>query len=279
MNSIRFSLDFSNVGHILACCGLLETADRLWRESGWVTGRFEFESASFIIDGTGTMADLIEWLKRTRVKDVVRIEPKSKSRRGKRRKVKIEYNGNGDDPAVIQMENGVEWIIDNWASIGDGRPKIKTFAGQMKAPKVVAFLLECLNELEEVDPKTIFDWSPKRTDAAAFGFDGRKGKSALDIGFSPDKLQMETQIFPAVELFAAIGLQYIRPMPVEKAFELGLWSQPLPVELARAVASLAYTTPGVRRLRFRLMGRKERSGVSNAQNDQYQTFTEAIERV
>lgn len=277
MDSIRFSIDFSNVGHLLACFGLLETADRLWSESGLVTGRFEFDHASFSVVGPGRLTELIEKMKNSRVKDVTRTEPKTKNKTSKLRKVKIEYNGNGDDPAVIQLENGVQWVIDNWSPMGDGRPKIKTFAGQMKAPRVVAFLLDSLNEIEKIDPETLFDWSPDSMGAASFGFDGRKGKSALDIGFSPDKLQMETQIFPVVELFAAIGLQYIRPMPVGKSFELGLWSQPLPVELARAAASLAFRPPGIRRRRFRLMGRKERSGVSNAQRDQYQTFTEAVE--
>jgi CRISPR-associated protein Csb3 len=99
----------------------------------------------------------------------------------------------------------------------------------------------------------------------------------LDIGFSPDAIELETQIFPVVELFAAFGLQYIRPMQDGSNLFLGQWPQPLPIELARIVASNALAVPGIRRRVFRLLGRKARSGVSNAQNDQYRTFTYAHE--
>ncbi|MGH7058605.1 MAG: hypothetical protein ACREFZ_12185, partial [Acetobacteraceae bacterium] len=48
-------------------------------------------------------------------------------------------------------------------------------------------------------------------------------------------------------------------------------------ELARATAGCAFWPPGERqRCRFRLLGRKERSGVAGAPNDQYKAFTRAI---
>jgi hypothetical protein len=47
--------------------------------------------------------------------------------------------------------------------------------------------------------------------------------------------------------------------------------------LARAAAGCAFWPPGERlRCRFRLIGRKERSGVAGAPNDQYKAFTRAV---
>ncbi len=62
------------------------------------------------------------------------------------------------------------------------------------------------------------------------------------------------------------------------ALVFGVWTQPLPVELARAAAGCAFAPPGLRRFRFRLLGRKERSGVAGATNDHYyKTFTRTEE--
>lgn len=276
MSLIRLNIDLTNVGQLLACFGFLEIADRMWGKEAGIFGRFEFNPDTFIVNGLRPIKDILDWLKNIQVRDVIVKEVNSKGRK-KTKRATIEYKGKADDPAILQMSEKEEWVIDNWRVTGDGRPKIKTFSGKMKAPIVIAYLLKCLEELEASDFENLFDWSPVQTDVAVFSFDGRKGKSALDIGFSPDSLKMKTQIFPAVELFAAIGLQYVRPMPVGQSFQVGLWTQPLPAELARAVASLAFNVPGLRRRQFRLIGRKERSGVSNAKNDQYQTFTQAFE--
>ncbi len=50
--SIRVTVDPMNPGQFFACCGLLELADRLWKEAeGW------FENAAFCLRPTSTVED------------------------------------------------------------------------------------------------------------------------------------------------------------------------------------------------------------------------------
>jgi CRISPR-associated protein Csx14 len=123
------------------------------------------------------------------------------------------------------------------------------------------------------------DFPVKRSkgDKKGFGFDQRKGRSALDIGFSLKETKIPADEFPATEILAAIGVQFCRPKQTDDGLLFGVWTQPLPVELARAAAGCAFAPPGLRRFRFRLLGRKERSGVAGAPNDQYKAFTRAEE--
>jgi CRISPR-associated protein Csb3 len=69
-----------------------------------------------------------------------------------------------------------------------------------------------------------------------FYFDSRHGANALplDIGFSPDKLSMESKAFPAVELLCLVGLQRCRPNPTRTplVFEYFAWHTQLPVTVA-----------------------------------------------
>jgi CRISPR-associated protein Csb3 len=41
-----------------------------------------------------------------------------------------------------------------------------------------------------------------------FGFDPAAGRTAMDIGFSPDRIGVPVFTFPAVELLAVVGLQF-----------------------------------------------------------------------
>lgn len=71
-----------------------------------------------------------------------------------------------------------------------------------------------------------------------FCFDSRNGANALplDIGFSPNKLGMESKAFPAVELLCLIGLQRCRPNLTEipLVFKYFTWSAPLSVSVLPA---------------------------------------------
>ncbi|TCT03823.1 CRISPR-associated protein Csx14 [Tepidamorphus gemmatus] len=272
MSGFSVDVDLENPGQLLACCGLLEAADRLWRQCAFVTGHFDGDR--FIVGAPANISAVVEWLRKASVKNVQGKPPK-RARGSNSALAEYDYSGSGDDPAVLCWPDGSEWRLNSWSGEDFGRTRIKTFAGQMKGPKVMAHLLDWMGSLE-VDTPRLFALG-FNGNASVFGFDARKGRAALDVGFSSDALGLSGEDFPAVELFAAIGLQGFRPRQDDDALVLGVWQQPLPVELARAAAGCAFTPPGLRRFRFRLLGRKERSGVVGAPNDQYKAFTRAQE--
>jgi CRISPR-associated protein Csx14 len=273
VNAISVDVDLGNPGQLLACCGLLEAADRRWRDQAFVTGHFDGEQ--FHVDTPGGVSALVDWLRQASVEGVQRKAPKR--RRGSNSApAEYEYSGSGDDAAVLCLPDGRSWRLNSWSGEDFGRTRIKTFAGQMKGPKVTAHLLDWIGQID-VEGPGLLDVAYAAGNAAVFGFNAEKGRSARDIGFSSDALGMSSEEFPAVELFAAIGLQSFRPRQDDRDLVFGAWTQPLPVELARAAAGCAFVPPGLRRFRFRLLGRKERSGVAGAPNDQYKAFTRAEE--
>jgi CRISPR-associated protein Csx14 len=272
MSGFAVDVDLGNPGQLLACCGLLEAADRQWRDRAFVTGHFDGDR--FCVDAPGSVSALTAWLRQASVKNVQQ-KPRKRAGGSNSALAEYDYSGSGDDEAVLCWPDGSYWRLNSWSGEDFGRTRIKTFAGQMKGPKVMAHLLDWIGSLE-IDTSRLFDLGYDGN-ASVFGFDARKGRAALDVGFSQDALGISGQDFPAVELFAAIGLQSFRPRQDGDALVFGVWQQPLPVELARAAAGCAFTPPGLRRFRFRLLGRKERSGVAGAPNDQYKAFTRAQE--
>lgn len=272
MSGFAVNVDLGNPGQLLACCGLLEAADRLWRDRAFVTGHFDDDR--FHVNAPGDIANLVDRLREASIEGVQ--QKLQLGRASNQQSVDYNYLGAGDDAAVLCWPDGGRWRLNSWSGEDFGRTRIKTFAGQMKGPKVMAHLLNWVGSLD-VGTARVFDLGFTEGDASVFGFDARKGRAALDVGFSQDALGIGGEDFPVVELFAAIGLQSFRPQQDDGALMFGVWTQPLPVELARAAAGCAFVPPGLRRFRFRLLGRKERSGVTGAPNDQYKTFTRAEE--
>lgn len=293
MSGFQVDVDLGNPGQLLACCGLLAAADRLWRDRAFVTGHFD--GNRFCVDAPGNVSAVVNWLRQASLKNVQQ-KPRKRARGSNSALAEYDYSGSGDDPAVLCWPDGSHWRLNNWSGEDFGRTRIKTFAGQVKGPKVMAHLLDWIGSLA-ADTPHLFDLGCEGN-ASVFGFDARKGRSARDIGWSPDALGIGGEEFPAVELFAAIGLQGFRPKQDRDSLLFGVWQQPLPVELARAAAVCAFGVEpvalafvdqpepsqparfgpaGLRFFRFRLLGRKERSGVAGAPNDQYKAFTRGEE--
>lgn len=272
MTGFSVAVDLGNPGHLFACGGLLEAADLLWRDRAFVSGRFEGER--FHIDAPGNLSQLVRWLREASVAGVVTTETQIKGSNAFRRV--HAYGGEGADPAILVWPDQRLWKLDSWSGEDFGRTEIKTFAGQMKAPRVVAYLLDGLGVVDDFETD-LFERALDEPEASPFGFDVRGGRAALDIGFSPDANGIPTVVRPALDLFAALGLQGFRPAQTKAELIFGIWRQPLPLELARAAAGCAFEPPGLRRFQFRLLGRKARSGVEGAPNDQYKAFTRTVE--
>src|SRR5690606_3105154 len=123
---------------------------------------------------------------------------------------------------------------------------LKTWAGSMQ-PRAI-FLAMCgavdPNATDPFNQRTVvYDPTPqkegtgsrkkKRKKREPFYFDARRSPSSsdLDIGFSTNRLKMETLAYPAVEALCFIGLQRSRPSVEGKKLTYRVWKRPLPALL------------------------------------------------
>jgi hypothetical protein len=111
----------------------------------------------------------------------------------------------------------------------------------------VATLADCLNESLNLTGR--------------FGFDPRSSRNALDVGYSPNDLQLPVATYPYAELLAAFGAasffpQRLGPIGTLKStrgwskdplagFKYCLWTDPLPVVLARISATKSRPPKGI----------------------------------
>jgi CRISPR-associated protein Csx14 len=88
---------------------------------------------------------------------------------------------------------------------------------------------------------------------SSFRFDWRRDYIPLDAGFSPNRHGSGITMvgYPFTEILAVIGLQYARPLRLDKLhYRYGVWGQLLPNILARPV--LGATDIGVPMRAFRM---------------------------
>lgn len=278
---ICVSLEPTNPGQFFACCGLLELADRLspgadgwFSESGrefFIRTEDDQASAARIIDTmsqVGLTGELTPDLQRERdaleaEKRRLRIENKSLD---KATEVRRKELGTLLRAGNILLGFPFNLRLDWWQEDSDANPK--TWAGTQQVIRIAQsalvdtvrafksdqpFDFKCVmrpvtEKTSESEPAT----GNKRRRAAPskedkvepFYFDSRHGANALplDIGFSPDKLGMESKAFPAVELLCLVGLQRCRPLPTRtpSVFEYFTWLNPLPVTVASPAVAGAF---------------------------------------
>lgn len=283
---IRIQVDVTNPGQFFACCGLLELADRLWPGAeGW----FEDSVEHFQLSLPTSSANLNEFIqklsqvklrgelssdlakersqleeKRSRLKK----ENKTLSKREEQRRKEL---GKLLREGVIIVDDPFSLCLDWWQD--DNATNPKTWAGSQEVLRIAqSALAGTVQALKHEQP---FDFScvmrpvageKEATEPIAgkrrarkiahekvepFYFDSRHGANALplDIGFSPNELNMESKAFPAVEFLCLVGLQRCRPKPTETplVFEYFSWQMPLPpLAVPVAVCGLLGQSTGYR---------------------------------
>lgn len=150
----------------------------------------------------------------------------------------------------------------------DRKSAWKMYAGQQTAEKIIADMnAECAVLASSLpEPLTLTSLlSSNKGMTGRFGFDPRSSRSALDVGYSPNDIGQPVATYPFAELLATLGIQNFFPSrcgipgrlnssrgwpPQDKAsttaFHYRLWTEPLPVILARAAAILRVISPGLR---------------------------------
>ena len=202
--TIRVKVDLANPGQFLACCGLLELADRLW---GWAEGWFEGED--FCIASQKPLSVLLAALIQHDAEEVVHLD-----------------NGLVVKPLVAPLRivldgtSRTSLTLDAWMTVrsekgqtrATANPPWNFWSGQQTPRGIWAVLREALRtQLEELPPdyeRRLFSFLVPLT--GRFGFDPGAAWNALDTGFSPNEQKCGVASSPAVELLAAIGLQRFR---------------------------------------------------------------------
>ena len=237
--SIRIDTDPTNPGQFFACCGLLELADRLWGGAeGW------FETSAFYIRTEEAQASLSKLLAAVRDFRLSERDDASSDE-----DEEDQDDGSDDRTEPLTIISPISLRLDWWED-----KSIKTWAGSMNARKI--FLAMC----SAIDPQhtSPFNQSQVVFDTQApdsangkkgksvkkrepFYFDGQRGASAssIDVGYSTDKLKLNTLSHPVVESMCFVGLQRCRPRPTRtpRVFDYFAWRIPLPLSIASAAVS------------------------------------------
>jgi CRISPR-associated protein Csx14 len=226
--AIQIHVDPTNPGQFFGCCGLLELADRLWSAAeGW------FERTLFSISTSNSAADatLGGLLATIASADLQQVD------------------GGDDFSSPVELRDPFSLHVDWWKDSHAGGSRLKVWAGSMRSVRITRAMQTVLQRPELADV-SLFDramlvYDPREPDKKVepFYFDARRGASAqpIDIGFSPDSLQMTTAAYPAVEFLCLVGLQRCRPMPTDtpRVFDYHTWNVPLsPPALPAAICGL-----------------------------------------
>lgn len=220
-DELRIPMDPNNPAQFYACGGLLELFELLGKP---VISQFELDrrrprSAVFVISGANRQ-DLENLLYQV---------------------ASADYEPLTDCPAEESVKPvratlaagtvDLDWWLDEFHQ---EPTTLKCWAGQVKSGQLFAELPPLIRAT--VEPSELF--FSAQASKKKFGIDPRSAWNALDFGYSPNEQGQDAATFPAVETFAAFGLQSFRPFPTRnRQAEYSLWRQPLP-RLAALQASL-----------------------------------------
>ena len=174
---------------------------------------------------------------------------------------------------ICLARGGVSLDVSHWAD-GSSRETFKLYSGNRSGAGIARSMLagkrkkpkknQAIGDLETdgvvqlwqrgaaqmvKDPFSVLTPLP-----GTFNFDPRKGWTALDAGYSPNKQSHEVESSPLVELLAPIGLEHVRPREADKkrAYRYVVWGEPLPAILARVAFQGALPSVRSRAFRFAL---------------------------
>jgi CRISPR-associated protein Csb3 len=241
---IDVRVNVKNPGQFFACCGLFELAHRVsegCRSTFTPDGRFR------IIPLHGATAVGIEDVM-TALRDVTFevISP--------------------DDLAATPLHLSAPFNLrlDWWTDDRSRGAELKTWAGQQKVTRIAEAMQATLIE-DIVAGETLFESNGVLYEAGSrkkkvepFYFDSRRAAQAhaIDIGFSPDTQGMEMPVHSTVELLCLVGLQRFRPrVNDDRSRTYRVWTTPMPIVAAAAIASCGAEVPNASDYRFRLLYR------------------------
>ncbi len=260
MKTASIPVDLFNPGQVFACLGILETAGALFGDDAeggfdWTTGG----TTTFTLSADAAHDPIKEILAFIRDADVSAVSPKREI---------LERDGGatsfapGVHPCKITDDKGKvraallpirlskgdrELLIDSWTDFDSGRELLQLWTATNGNSAFVRFSkLHAAYKaaLSTAASPEVAPFSLSAPVAANFRLELRRNWTAINLGFSPDKINkgscvpIELITYPAVELLAAIGLNHARPSRITKLeWGYSAWSVPLPPPVARVALS------------------------------------------
>jgi CRISPR-associated protein Csx14 len=273
MKTASIPVDLFNPGQVFACLGMLETAGALFGDDA--EGGFDWANGSatrFTLTADAAQDPIKEIVEFIRDADVSAVSPKREIR---------ERDGGatsfapGVHPCKITDDKGKvraallpirlskgdrELLIDSWTDFDSGRELLQLWTATNGNSAFVRFSkLHAAYKaaLSTTASPEVAPFSLSAPVAANFRLELRRNWTAINLGFSPDKINkgscvpIELITYPAVELLAAIGLNHARPSRITKLeWGYSAWSVPLPPSVARAAIGGDFLQEVCRRFRM-----------------------------
>lgn len=244
-HKIKIEVNAANPVEYLACCGIFEIASRFdetalahWQTDG---------ATVFVLETVLSEAELLEiilptltdWEKWKAVRndagEVIRLEA-------------------AFSKAETQTENFVlDWWYESLTPKGEiNKSGWKMYAGQQKAEKIA---LDMIQKCQKLNCENLADILRQTSKVSgSFGFDPLASRNALDVGYSPNDLNLPVVTNPFSQMLAMFGAQNFFPTRTNQKndiassrgwtkenrkwfFDYALWLVPAPIVLARSFAN------------------------------------------
>ncbi|HEU4637527.1 MAG TPA: hypothetical protein VFS84_01640, partial [Candidatus Binatia bacterium] len=142
----------------------------------------------------------------------------------------------------------------------------KMYAGQQKAEKITLDMIQKCQKLNCSNLSELLRQTSKVS--GSFGFDPMASRNALDVGYSPNDLNLPVITNPFSQLLAMFGAQNFFTTRTKQAneivssrgwtkenrryfFDYSLWLLPVPVVLARSLSNAPTQVPENKTMNFR----------------------------
>ena len=249
--AIRVAVDATNPGQFLACCGLLELADRLWPGAqGWFAGK------EFLVACEGTLRRMLAILVMDPPEEVLLL-PSGLT--VEKLIAPLRFSFDGGSTTALTLDAWTMTKIDKQQVVTAANPPWNFWSGQQTSRRIWSGLRETLaKQLLMFTDEQLPDLFNQRVfQKGRFGFDPGPAWNALDVGFSPNEQGLEVASSAAVELLAAVGLQRFRPVvaPDRQTFEYATWSCRLTPTVAAAASAGKMVVGPTTRFRGRVVSR------------------------
>lgn len=268
--SIRIKVDPTNPGKFLACCGLLELADRIWPGAeGW------FEDRTFCIDARGGLEELLENLTASQINSSLTdhglkrlgtlLSAKKAALSPSEAEEKQRLSEQWKRERLLLSEPFHLWL-DWWWDEYTGAKVLKTWAAKQLVLDIARPLLNSLNNINWTED-SLGDCLSRTTEVKGLPFyfdsDNNSQGTPRDTGFGlyalRNQIAAKANTRPLLELAAFFGIQRFRPRITsgDRQLRFVLWRSRLPVSVAPVAAAglLGHATEDV--YAFRMLKRTE----------------------
>lgn len=254
----------ANPGQFLACCGLLDLADRWWLggATGWFAdGQFHVRARSV---SKGPLPHPARVLAQCKAEPVKKLADSAGAEiRDIISPLKLTPPEGFAPP--IQLDAWLDWGLDKDIPLWKGN-RWQLWAGQQTPQRIWEPLILALrDQLAHMENDQLAELLHARVMLSGrFGFDPGAAWNPVDVGFSPNEQKLRVASSPATELLAAVGLQRFRLKRDRSGFNYTIWTEPLSPLAASLAATRITNRPGETRFRGLFLDRGQYGALGQA---------------